>query len=243
MSRMPVIKIYHSSENLAVAAAAEFRQLAESAIARRGQFSVALSGGRTPERFLRQLAEPIDIVWEKVHFFWSDERCVPPDHADSNYGMANRTLFRKIKIPPQNIHRIRGEAEAHAEAKRYEAEIRRQLSVPGNAVPEFDLILLGLGMDGHTASLFPGQETPGILDRLCAVGRHPQTGQLRVTITLPLINAAREVLFLIAGESKAEIVARILHRQPESADYPAAQVAPIPGIYFWYLDRASARLI
>lgn len=241
----PEILVFSSPEELAGAVAKEFQK---AAVAARGSgkiFSVALSGGTTPKILFDRLASPEfaeTIPWEAAHLFWGDERCVPPGHLESNYGMTRQTLLEKIAIPEGNIHRIHGEAEPEQEVQRYAEEIRETLGTDG--VPRFDWILLGLGTDGHTASLFPGGTLQEDRYGICGTALHPLTGQQRITLTLKTINEAARISFLITGSSKAQMASRILQRPiHDHKEYPAGRMNPGRGRVEWYLDRAAAALI
>ncbi|HDP99346.1 MAG TPA: 6-phosphogluconolactonase, partial [bacterium] len=205
-----------------------------------------LSGGSTPVRLFQQLASPAyreNIDWKNVHFFWGDERCVPPDHPDSNYGMTKKYLFDHISIPHENIHRINGENDPETEAKRYAGEIFRLLPLNRHGWPQFDWILLGLGNDGHTASIFPGSPILKDRDNICAVATHPQIGQKRITLTLLVINATKRLSFLVSGENKASIAANILTAAEKNKSLPATFVRPENGALEWYLDQPAAAKI
>jgi 6-phosphogluconolactonase len=229
-------EILPDARMLAARAAGEFVRLAGQALRTRGRFTAALAGGATPQRMYALLAEA-QLDWRGVLFFWGDERCVPPDHADSNYRMAAEALLNRIPIPPENIHRIRGELPAEEAARLYELELRRV------SVVRLDLVLLGLGPDGHTASLFPGTAALHEAARWTAAVPHttpPPPLVDRVTLTLPVLNAAANVLFLVAGADKAEVLTRIL-RGPSQPDLlPAQAVRPVDGRLRWLLDRPAA---
>ena len=201
---------------------------------------IALSGGSTPKIVFDWLAERYGhLDWSKVHLFWGDERCVPPTHEDSNYKMTVDHLLSKIVIPSENVHRIKGEAPPVQEAVSYSQLLEKTL--PGhNGVPQFDLVILGMGGDGHTASIFPHQIDLWSSGRWCEVADHPTSGQKRVTITGKVINNAHEVAFLITGSDKKEKVAEILKNGPGGISYPAALVSPDPGKLSWFLDEAAA---
>ena len=241
----PEILVFSSPEELAEAVAKEFQKAAAAADGSGKIFSVALSGGTTPKLLFDRLASPEiaeTIPWEAAHLFWGDERCVPPGHPESNYGMTRQALLGKIAIPEENIHRIHGEAEPEKEIQRYSEEIRETLGTEG--VPRFDWIILGLGADGHTASLFPGGVIKEDSRGVCGATEHPDTGQTRITLTLKTINEAARVLFLAAGSSKAEMAGRILRRPlQDHKEYPAGLVNPGRGRLEWYLDREAAALI
>jgi len=249
-------EIVRDPETLARAGAEHFVALATAAIAARGRFAVALSGGETPRGTHAELARPpfLDQVdWPRVHVFWGDERCVPSDHPDSNYRMARETLLDRVPLPASNIHRMRGESEPHQAATEYEQELRAFFSDSGERAPagdageppRFDLILLGLGEDGHTASLFPG--TLALRERRrWVMAQH--VGKLdawRITLTPPVINAAADIMFLVSGPKKAETLRRVLaDPAPANADQlPARLVVPAAGRVVWLVDTpAAARL-
>lgn len=240
-SRNSDVKVFEDRFKLAEAAADEFAEVAERACFDVLELAVALAGGSTPSLFYSALARR-KINWGRVHFYWGDERCVPPDNPESNFRSASRDLLDKIDIPGDNIHRIRGEDDPEREALRYGKEIAGNLAKGGRVFPEFDWIFLGLGSDGHTASLFPGGTLFPSDASLCAVASHPGTGQKRITFTLPLINHARRISFLVTGKEKAVVVSSILGRKEGSRDYPAAWINPVQGTTDWFLDRDSAGL-
>ncbi len=235
--------IHKTAQKLAAAVADDLAAAIRQAGRAEQPLFVALSGGSTPGAMFRHLATPAmakDIPWKWVHFFWGDERCVPPDHPDSNYGMAYQALFRHIDIPPENIHRIRGEAAPVKEAFRYAREILSLLPPDPAGRPVFHRIYLGMGEDGHTASLFPATPVLAVDDKICAIAVHPVTQQKRITLTLPVINSAREVIFLVSGAAKAVRVAQIFHRASGYQEFPAAKVHPREGRLIWQLDEAAA---
>ncbi len=240
---MADIRIFTDGADLAAAAADCLISLAATAVAERGRFSVALSGGATPEATYTRLATKAcasRVDWPRVHVFWGDERCVPPDHPGSSFRTAKLTLLDHVPLPQSNIHRVRGELDPETAAQAYSAELEAFF---GNRWPSFDLILLGLGNDGHTASLFPG--SPALAERqhsVVAVTAHYENRPAqRVTLTVPAINRARNVIFLVAGNSKAAIVASVLERR--SARYPAQLIRPTAAQPTWMLDVAAARLL
>jgi 6-phosphogluconolactonase len=236
--------IFKNSHAFYQALALSFKKSVEDAVALEKKIHVALSGGSTPQKFFHYLADSFsnDLNWAFVHLYWGDERCVPPDHPDSNFGMTDRLLIRRINIPVENIHRIHGEAEPKSETARYAAELENNLPHDNQNSPIFDWIHLGLGTDGHTASLFPGMPEAGA-EEICILSRHPQSRQKRISITMPVINHARRVSFLVTGKSKAPLVSSILSSHPDSKSWPAAQVAPECGLLEWYLDRDAASMI
>jgi 6-phosphogluconolactonase len=220
-------------------AAQQFAQLANPAIEQRGRFDVALSGGSTPRALYALLASaPLSaqITWSRVHLFWGDERCVAPDHPDSNYRMTRESLLERIAIPETNIHRLRGEDDPEAAARAYEAELRRHFG--SVAWPRFDLVLLGLGDDGHTASLFPHSAALLETQRWVTATYIETFSSHRLTLTYPVLNNAAQVSFLVGGASKAAAVRAIL--QSGNDDLPAARVHPSDGTVTWILDRDAA---
>ena len=205
------------------------------------RFTVALSGGSSPEPLYSMLAsspyiERID--WARWNVFWSDERCVPPDHGDSNYLMARNALLDRVPIPGDQVHRVRGEISPPAAAAEYEQVIREAFNIP---VPAFDLLLLGMGQDGHTASLFPGTHALREQGALIVANWVPHLNSHRITFTLPLINAAKSIAFLVTDESKAEALSRVFRPGRDGPPLPAALVSPASGAVHWFLTRAAAR--
>jgi len=238
------LEILPDAEAVARRGADLFTLYAREAAAGRGRFAAALSGGETPRALYRQLARQTiaqKIPWRRVHLYWGDERCVPPDDPASNYGSARDALIKHVTIPPENVHRMHGEDEPQAAAAACEAELlamaRKQR--PPADLPVFDLVLLGMGADGHTASLFPHTAALEEEERLCVVNEGEDTGP-RLTITLPVINAARRVLFLVTGAGKAGIAAEVLEGLRIPTAVPAQAVAPHPGTLTWLLDEAAA---
>jgi 6-phosphogluconolactonase len=233
-----ILRIVENQEEFAVEGAKLFRDAAEQAIAEEGRFSVALSGGSTPRRLFQHLGASYrkKIAWDRVHFFWSDERCVPRDHEQSNFRLAYDELISRIWIPGENVHRIKGELRPAEAADYYEADLKKHFD---EDLPAFDLILLGVGPDGHTASLFPGSELLRERQRLALPVFSDSALHWRVTLTLPVLNSAERVIFLISGRSKAGIVGSLLGPK-ESKGYPAAMVKPSAGNITWLLDRDAA---
>ena len=238
-----------TAEALAEAAAQRFAQAACDAVQTRGEFVVALSGGNTPRSLYARLAAPpyaTAVPWSEVAVLWGDERCVPPDEAASNYRMAREALLDHVPIPAAHVHRIRGEDDPVAAARAYEQTLRSALRTP-NGPPRdapgarIDLVLLGLGDDGHTASLFPGG--PALTNGEPWVVAHyvAAVSQWRVTLTPVIINAAAEVLFLVSGGSKAAIVRRVLEGPLRPHELPAQLIAPAAGRVRWLLDADAAR--
>ena len=238
------IKIFPTPHDLAKNFAEELvKKISESAKTK-NNLTVALSGGSTPELLFTMLGENYSksLRWDYVHFFWGDERCVSPDDPESNYGMTRKRLFEKIDIPAVNIHRIRGEDDPDKEILRYSGEILA-FTTSVKDKPRFDIIILGLGEDGHTASIFPGQENLFKSDMICDVAMHPDTGQKRITITGSIINNADSVVFLVTGTKKAEIVKKIINKSDFSENYPASLVKPDNGMLRWFLDKEAGSLL
>ena len=240
----PEIHVSPDPEALAREAARRFVAAASTATAARGRFVVALSGGSTPKALLRLLAEPPyrdEIDWSRVHVAWGDERCVPPDHDESNYRMAREALLDRVPIPPEQVYRPLGEEPDHqAAADAYAATLRRIFGLARDEWPRFDLLHLGLGPEGHTASLFPGSPALGEREKLVAAPWVEKLGAYRLTLTPPAINAAREVQFLVAGTEKASIVREVLRGPRDPNRLPAQVVAPTEGRLTWLLDAAAA---
>lgn len=205
---------------------------------------ISLSGGSTPKLLFKMLAsEPFaeTIEWRNLHFWWGDERCVAPTDKESNFGEADSLLFQHISIPAENIHRILGENEPEGEAARFAQEME-QVIVKENKLPAFDWILLGMGTDGHTASLFPNQtnfDDPSI----AIVATHPESGQVRVSKSARLIENAKRITYLVLGKNKAGVLKQIQQSSPEAMSYPAARVQSTNGITEWFLDLQAASLL
>ena len=238
------IEILSDGDALAARAADLFAQAAQEAAAARGRFAVALSGGASPQPLYRLLARQQftqKVPWRRVHLYWGDERCVPPDDAASNYGLAERLFIRHVPVLAENVHRVHGEEGAERAAAAYEQELRALAARerPVSELPVFDLVLLGLGADGHTASLFPHSPALEEVERL-AVATEAPGGSPRVTVTFPVIGAARRVWFIVGGADKAGMVAEVLEGLRVPKAVPAQAVAPVKGSLSWLLDEAAA---
>lgn len=233
----PTIDVVDSPSLLAARAADGFVSMCGAAVGERGKFVVALSGGKTPRAMLETLAKR-DVGWSRVYFFWSDERCVGPDDPNSNYGMARGALLGPAAVPSSNVHRMKGELDPQQGARDYQD----QLSVFFSTPPVFDLVYLGLGPDGHTASLFPGTAALGVTDKTCVANRvdGPVASPWRLTLTYPAINAARRVVFLVEGSEKADILKRVVEGPRDVERYPAQGIAPASGDVTWLVDAAAA---
>jgi len=237
------VEIFGTAAELIEAARALIVSTVVQAAAERGQSAVAWAGGNTPRAVYQALAKENSralVPWHKLHSFWGDERMVPPDHELSNFRMTREALLDHVEVPAGNIHRIQGELPPEEAAQQYRAELQRYFE---NQEPIFDLILLGLGDDGHTASLFPG--TPAVFEttQTATAVFAPPVSQWRVTLTLPVINRARQVVFLVAGKAKAEIIAALSRLNQPEARWPASLVQPRPGELLWLLDAEAASLL
>ena len=234
------IKVYKTKQEVAK----EFSKFLIAFVTGRKETHIALSGGSTPKIVFDELASNYnkEIQWEKVHLYWGDERCVPPEDKDSNYKMTVEHLISKITIPKENIRRIKGENNPMYEAKRYANLLKKELPKANN-LPQFDLVILGMGDDGHTASIFPHQIDLWHSNKYCEVAIHPESDQRRVSITGQIINNATTVTFLVTGESKAAKFTEIKNKIGNYAQYPASLVAPSSRQLFWFLDQGAAGVI
>lgn len=233
--------VVHISQTSVLVAKNVAADLANS-VKRGVPFHIALSGGSTPKLLFEYFAQHYreSIPWGDVHLWWGDERCVAPDHPESNYLMTKESLLRGVILPPGNVHRIKGEIDPEEEAARYADEMKRTIPMK-DGLPVFDLIYLGLGTDGHTASIFPDRMDLLTESNFTAIAIHPESGQKRVSLTGPVINHAAKVAFLVTGESKAERVSEIFEQKDGSELLPASHIHPVHGDLIWYLDRAAAK--
>jgi len=237
---MSQIRIFRDSRALANAAAELFIQLAEQSIRDRGRFSAALSGGNTPRALYQVLADTENqacLDWANVHLFWGDERHVPPYHKESNYHMVSETLLDRITIPEENVHRVPAEMEECAAALSYEKILRDFFT---GQWPRFDLILLGMGEDGHTASLFPQSKGLKEEERWFIPNYAPKQEKMRLTLTTNAINEAKNIAVLVSGVSKAGILAEVLREPDDLVDTPIQMIMPRDGDMIWFLDDQSA---
>jgi 6-phosphogluconolactonase len=230
---------------LALEAAKRVVAIAEEAVARCGRFTVVLAGGSTPKRLYSLLAtEPYRtrLPWRETHLFWGDERAVPPEHPDSNVGLARATLLSRVPIPANQVHRMQAErADLDAAASEYAAEIATTLTAqPPDEPPAFNLILLGLGTDGHTASLFPYTRALRETTRWVTPNYIPQLQANRLTLTTPILNHAAMILFLISGVEKAAVLQAVLEGPPDPQRLPAQLIRPVAGRLEWLVDQAAA---
>ncbi|MEN6307062.1 MAG: 6-phosphogluconolactonase [Anaerohalosphaeraceae bacterium] len=213
------------------------------AIAKKGVCYCALSGGSSPKLFFEWLSAETSLDWTRIHFFWADERCVGPDHPDSNYFLAQMSLLSHVPIPQQNIHRILGELPPAEAAEQYHNEIRRIMGLQAGQWPSFDIVLLGLGADGHTASLLPGTEVVDNQQDIAAAVFSRDVPHTRVTLTAPVLTAARLLLFIITGRSKQDILKEVLSPPPRPWQYPVHALWPAVGKMTWFIDAEAAQLI
>lgn len=242
---MNKIQIYPTAEDVIYKTASMFISSAADAINQYGIFSAALSGGSTPTplyEFLAQDSSADNLDWHQIHFYWSDERSVPPDHPDSNYRQVYHTLLQPRLIPPENIHRIPGELDPITAAQTYQQEI---LAWFNETPPRFNLVLLGMGTDGHTASLFPDTKavTNPQQNEWVAANHVPQHSSWRITFTPGLINAAEQVIFLVTGQSKAETLLNVLEGPYLPQQYPSQLIKPSNGSLTWLIDQEAGRLL
>lgn len=236
-------EVYPDHTALMRAAAQHFATIASDAVVMRGKFMVALAGGNTPRDLYLLLAQRwwrTRIPWDKSHIFFGDERCVPAQHPESNYRMVHEALLGKLVLPAENVHRMAGELDPQVAAAAYQQEIVRTFGTTAKAPPRFDLILLGLGSDGHTASLFPGTAALHESEKLVVANYVERLKSFRLTLTLPVCNHARYIIFLVAGESKADIVNEVIGAPDRPGSrYPAQLIRPTDGAALWLLDRAA----
>ncbi|GJL54652.1 MAG: 6-phosphogluconolactonase [Nitrospirales bacterium] len=235
------------SQQLFSTAAKEFCEIAEKAIARSGQMTVALAGGSTPKGLYELLAQDpyrSMVDWSAIHVYWGDERHVSPDHQDSNYRMAQEALLSYVPVIPEHIHRMQGELpKASDAAEAYENILRQEFPLSSGDVPVFDLILLGMGPDGHTASLFPGTEAVHESSRWVAAPWVEKFQTHRVTLTPVVLNQARHVMFLVSGREKANALHVVLEGPPDPDQYPSQIIRPLSGRVLWLIDEQAASLL
>jgi 6-phosphogluconolactonase len=242
------VQIVDDPESLALAAAKHFVKCCGESIAARGRFTVALSGGSTPKRMYQHLAQaPLKdaVDWQHVEFFWGDERAVPPDHAESNYRMARENMLQSLAIAPQQIHRMPAErADLDRASQDYQAEIAGVFqAAPNGPPPSLDLVLLGMGPDGHTASLFPHTTALHETSRWVVPNFVPKFNANRMTMSAPMLNQAGQVVFLVGGEDKSAVLAEVLTGPIDTDRLPSQMIHPASGRLTWLLDRASAKLL
>jgi 6-phosphogluconolactonase len=237
--------VHGSVDELARAMAEQILDVAQAAAATRGAARIAISGGTTPKRTFEMLADPAEkefslFPWDRLDLFWVDERCVPPDNAESNYRMTREALLDKVPLPEDRVFRIEGELDPEEAAARYESSIRNRFRLEGAELPAFDLVALGMGPDGHTASLFPHTEALHELGRIAVANHVPQKDSWRVTLTSPVINEARKVVFLISGADKAHVLSEVLSEKYDPETWPSQLVRPRTGQLLLLLDGAAS---
>ncbi len=237
------IKIFISAEEAASKIAEEMMNIVSENSAEEKDTYISLSGGSTPKILFNKISEEYSdrIDWNRVQLFWGDERCVPPDDEQSNYGMTKQYLLDHINIPEGNVHRMRGEEDPVTEAARIAAEIRKVVP-DANDLPRFDLNILGLGEDGHTASLFPGKKLKNIAEGIAGVAMHPESGQKRISLTAETLSNANQNIFMVTGENKAEIIYKIMSRKDSGKKFPAGRIRAAETLK-WYLDEGAASKI
>jgi len=233
---------------LARRAAEQFVEITEQAAAKRGRARIAISGGSTPKAAFQMLADPGQpflkrMPWDKLELYWVDERTVPPDNSESNYRMTREAMLDRVPLKPEQIHRMEGELEPEVAASRYESLLRNTFRLEGAETPRFDLVQLGMGDDGHTASLFPHTAAIHELGRLVTANQVPQKDTWRITLTWPVINQASSVFFLIGGANKAELVKEVFTGQRDPERLPSQLIWPSGGILTLVLDRDAAALL
>lgn len=238
-------QVWPTAEEMAFASARLFASKAEQAVAARGVARIAISGGSTPQAVFKLLADPAQpflatVPWEKLQLFWVDERCVPPDDPESNYGVCREMLLSKVPIPERNVFRMEGELPPEEAASRYESTLRNVMKLEGAESPAFDLIVLGMGPDGHTASLFPHTEALNALGRLVVANHVPQKETWRITLTWPVIGQGAEVAFQVEGAGKADILAEVLTGPREPERLPSQLIRPANGKLLFLLDQGAA---
>jgi 6-phosphogluconolactonase len=249
VAELKEVRVFSDLPELARAAAEEVARAAGEAARHVDRFTLGLSGGSTPRALYRLLASPEEpfrdrLPWSWTHLFWGDERHVPPDHPESNFRMAKEAMIDLVPVPPGNVHRIPGEEpDAARAAGEYEAELRSFFRLSRGELPRFDLVLLGLGEDGHTVSLFPGTRAIHERERLVVAHWIEKLNAFRVTLTPPVLNATARVIFLVSGEEKAEALRAVLEGGFEPDRYPAQIVRPAKGSLVWMVDRAAARTL
>lgn len=238
MAENKEVKIFSNSQELAEAFASELFHMVKGS---RQRFDIALSGGSTPKLLFDELAKSYatKMPWDRIHFWWGDERCVPPSDEESNYGMTQKHLLSKIKMSESQVHRIKGELPPDDAAKDYIREIQSHLNERADW-PVFDLIILGMGDDGHTASIFPHEMQLLQSSKICDVATHPESGQKRVSLTGNVINNANRVYFLISGKSKAKPISEIMNNKKMASRLPTSYIEPKQGKIIFFLDEDAA---
>ena len=233
------IKTFADTNAITAAVASDFANLVQDTLAGQEKVTVALSGGEEAKAFYRQLASEYGdkLDWNRVHFFWSDESCVPATDDESHFGAAKNELFSKIQIDDANIHAVRGDDDPDEERSRYENEIYEHVEIDDNAIPQFDLVVLGMGADGHTASIFPHQMQFMKSDRVCEVAIHPETAQKRITLSGPVLNGAHRIACLVTGNDKAAVLNQVVNKEGDYEQFPIAHIDVEDTVF--YVDEAA----
>ena len=250
MARKLKVFYYVEPDSAALArrAAQYLVEMTGEAVARNGLARIAISGGSTPKAAFQLLADRSQpwfsrMPWDKLELYWVDERTVPPDDADSNYRMTREALLDRVPLKPEQVHRMEGELEPEAAAARYESTLRNDFRLEGAEMPRFDLVALGMGDDGHTASIFPHTEAIQTMGRLVTANQVPQKDTWRITLTWPVINRASSVFFLIGGADKAAVLSEVLTGPRDVERFPSQLIWPASGILTLFLDKAAASLL
>jgi 6-phosphogluconolactonase len=234
------VEIFSTLDDLIQSAAVNFIAVCSDAIKERGRFTVALSGGQTPKPLHYLLTKSGQIDWSKVYVFWGDERCVPPDHQDSNYGMAFDMLLSHVPLEANQIFRMRGEIPPQEAAVEYQHAL---VSFFGGQLPRFDLMIQGMGADGHTASLFPHNAALHVQDQWVIAPHVDKLDAWRITLTTPVINNAHNIMFMVTGADKAPALLQVLRGESNPDQYPAQLIKPAEGEILWLVDQAAAELL
>jgi 6-phosphogluconolactonase len=239
------IVVLDDAQALAVRIAEEITHFAGEAVCTHGEFMLCLTGGETPAPAYELLATrfALSVDWKEVHFFWGDERCVPPDDQASNYRMAHDTMLSRLSLRPEQIHRIKGELEPDRAALEYENELRRAFHMAPGEFPSFNLLLLGLGDNAHIASLFPNNAALHERNRIAVAVEVDAPQRHRVSLTVPALNNAQRILFVVGGERKAQAVKNVIEGPSDPDKFPAQLIRPEHGEVLWLLDRAAAGLL
>jgi 6-phosphogluconolactonase len=238
-------QVWETKQEMAMASARLFATRVEQAVATRGLARVAISGGSTPKATFALLADPrgpflATLPWDKLHLYWVDERCVAPDDPESNYGVCRDLLLSKVPVPPEQVYRMEGELDPEEAASRYETVLRNSMKLEGAESPAFDLVTLGMGPDGHTASLFPHTDALDAMNRLVVANHVPQKEAWRITLTWPVINQAADVVFEVEGAGKADVLAEVLTGPRDPERLPSQLIRPSNGKLLYLLDQAAA---
>jgi 6-phosphogluconolactonase len=242
-------RVYDGADGLSRAAAEHFLEGAQAAAQARGKARIAISGGNTPRKTFELLANPAErfvkaMPWDQIELYWVDERCVPPDHPDSNYRMTREAMLDKVPLKPEHIFRFEGELDPEQAAARYESTVRGQFRLEGAEMPRFDILALGMGPDGHTASLFPHTEGLHEVNRIAIANHVPQQKETwRVTLTWPVIVEASDVFFVIGGKDKADPLHRVLQGPYDPETLPSQLIQPKSGKVLFLLDKDAAALL